>query len=363
MKRLPAIFLAGLGMLAIAGCDSGHGEEPASPIVRPVLSIVVEPANQPQSTFAGVIEPRYQTDRAFQVLGRIIARHVDVGDLVKKGQTIAQIDPLTYQLAVRAAEADLATANSQLEEATAQKERTQVLVEKGVSPQADLDLAQEAMDTAAALVRQAEARLVKAKEQLSYTTLTADIDGIVTSVDAEVGQMASPGMKVMTLARTDVREAVVDVPEDVARALEPGAPFDIRLQADPSITTSGKVREIAPEADATTRLRRVKITLDRSADPFRLGATIAAMPAGTARRPIIDIPATAVFERNGEARVWVVDTAAATVHSVPVELVARDDRVARIAGGLEAGARVVIAGANSLAEGQAVEIKEETAGE
>jgi RND family efflux transporter MFP subunit len=360
MKRLPAMLFTVFSAVAIAGCDSGHGEEPASPIVRPVLSIVVEPANQLQSTFAGVIEPRYQTDRAFQVLGRIIARNFDVGDLVEKGQTIAQIDPLAYQLAVRAAEADLATAKSQLEKTTAQKERTQVLVKKGVSPQADLDIAQEAMDTAAALVRQAEARLVKAKEQLSYTTLTADIDGVVTSVDAEVGQMASPGMKVMTLARTDIREAVVDVPEDVARSLEPGAPFVVRLQADPSITTSGKVREIAPEADATTRLRRIKITLDRPADSLRLGATITVMPADAAKRPIIDIPATAVFERNGEARVWVVDSAAETVHSVPVELVARNDGIVRIAGGLEPGTRVVIAGANSLTEGQAVDIKEET---
>jgi membrane fusion protein, multidrug efflux system len=360
MKRLPAIFLACLGMLAITGCDEGHGNEQADSVVRPVLSMVVKPTNPPQSNFAGVIEPRYQTERAFQVLGRIIARNVDVGDLVGKGQTIAQIDSLSYELAFRTAEADLATAKSQLEKATAQRNRTRMLVEKEVSPQADLDIAQEAMATAAALVRQAEAQLAKAKEQLSYTTLTADIDGIVTSVDAEVGQMASPGMKVMTLARTDVREAVVDVPEDVARALEPGAPFEVSLQADPSATTSGKVREIAPKADATTRLRRIRITLDRPADSFRLGATITAMPAGAAGSSMIDIPTTAVFERNGETRVWVVDSAADTVYSVAVELVARNDRIARIGRGLESGTRVVIAGTNSLNEGQAVEPEEET---
>lgn len=360
MKLLPSILFTVFGAVAIAGCDGGHGEEPAGPMVRPVLSMVVEPANQQQRGFAGLVEPRYQTDRAFQVLGRIIARNVDVGDLVKKGQTIAEIDPLAYQLAVRAAAADLATAQSQLEKATAQRNRTRVLVEKAASPQADLDVAQEAMDTAAASVRQAEAQLAKAKERLSYTTLTADIDGIVTSVDAEVGQMASPGMKVMTLARTDIREAVVDVPEDVARKLKPGAPFEISLQADPSVTTSGEVREIAPAADATTRLRRIKITLDRAADTFRLGATITATPAGAAEWSPIDVPIQAVFELNGEAHVWVVDSAAKTVHSVAVAVAARDDRIARIARGLKPGARVVIAGANSLTEGQAVKIREET---
>jgi RND family efflux transporter MFP subunit len=360
MKLLPAIFFTAVSTVAIAGCDSGHGEEPASPIVRPVLSMVVEPANQQQRGFAGLVEPRHQTDRAFQVLGRIIARNVDVGDLVEKGQTIAQIDPLPYQLAVRAAAADLASAKSQLEKTTAQRNRTRLLVEKKASPQADLDIAQAAMDTAAASVRQAEAQLAKAKEQLSYTTLTADIDGIVTSVDAEVGQMASPGVKVMTLARTVVREAAVDVPEDVARSLKPGAPFEIRLQADPSVTTSGQVREIAPAADATTRLRRIKITLDRAADAFRLGATITATPAGAAEWSTIEVPIQAVFEPDGEARVWVVDSAAKTVHSVAVAVAAHDDRIARIARGLEPGARVVIAGANSLTQGQAVKIREET---
>ena len=363
MKRLPALVLAAFGCLAVAGCGEGHGEgsrssDPPGTVIRPVLSIVVEPASQPHLGFAGVIEPRYQTDRAFQVLGRIVARTVDVGDPVKKGQIIARNDPLAYELAVRSAEADLAAAKSRLEKTTAQKERTRTLVRKGVYPQADLDTAQEAMDNAAASVRQAEARLAKARERLGYTTLTADLDGIVTSVDAEVGQMASPATTVMTLARTDVREAVVDVPEDVARSLEPGAPFEVGLQAAPSVTTSGKVREIAPKADATTRLRRIKIALDRSADPFRLGATITATPARTMGRPPIEVPTPAVFEVNGEAHVWVVNSATKTVHSAAVEVATSDDRIVRIARGLEPGSRVVIAGTGGLTEGQTVKISE-----
>jgi membrane fusion protein, multidrug efflux system len=165
----------------------------------------------------------------------------------------------------------------------------------------------------------------------------------------------------MTLARTDVREAVVDVPEDIARSLEPGAPFEVSLQSDPSITTSGEVREIAPEADESTRLRRIRIALDRSSDSFRLGATITAVPAGQADRSTIDLPTKAVFERNGETRVWVVDCGTMTVRSVAVEVVSRDETIARIARRLQPGARIVIAGANSLAEGQAVEIGEGSA--
>ncbi len=352
-----ALVAALLLAAPLPACD-GHDDAPP-PIVRPVLSIVAKPANQQRIGFAGVVEPRYQTDRAFQVLGRIIERDVDVGDMVRKGQAIAKNDPLAYQLAMRSAESELLTARSQLEKATAQQDRTQTLVEQGVYTKANLDTAQQAMDAASASVQQAEARLSKAKEQLGYTTLTADIDGVVTSVDADVGQMASPGMKVMTLARTDVREAVVDVPEDVVRTLSPGTGFTISLQADPAIVSTGKVREIAPEADAATRQTRVKITLDRSDDPFRLGATVTATPDVATGASTIDVPATALFERDGATRVWVVDDAAKTVRSAPVEVAARDGRVARLSGGVASGARVVVAGANSLAEGQAVRLSGE----
>src|SRR5262245_8416199 len=274
MRRPRAMLAASLLSALLLGCDE-HGDPPP-PVVRPVLTIVLEPAIPSSSSFVGVIEPRYQTARAFQVLGRIIARSVNVGDPVRKGQTIAQNDPLVYQLAVRAAEADLVAARSQLEKSAAQLGRTSTLVSKGVIGQADLDVAQRATEAAAATVQQAEAGITKAKEQLSYTTLTSDIDGVVTSIDAEVGQMASPGMKVMTLVRTDVREAVVDVPDNIGRSLALGTEFDITLQADQTIATQGKVREIAPQADTTTRLKRIRITLGPSADAFRLGATVTA---------------------------------------------------------------------------------------
>lgn len=345
------VLLALVVAAPLAGCD---GNPPSPPIVRPVLSIVAEPADHRKLGFAGVVEPRYQTDRAFQVLGRIITRNVEVGDLVKTGQTIATNDPLTYQLAVRSAQSELVTANSQLEKTSAQKSRTQTLVNEKVSSQAELDGAQQAVDAAAAAVQQAQARLAKSKEQLAYTTLTSDLDGVVTGVYAEVGQMASPGMRVMTLARTDIREAVVDVPDDIARALQPGAAFSVTLQADPSVGSSGKVREIAPEADAATRLRRIRITLDRPQDAFRLGATISASPEIPMGGPSIELPLTAVFKRDGANRVWLVDKEGKTVRSVVVEVAHRDERMVRLSGGVPPGEQVVVAGANSLSEGQAV---------
>ncbi|MFG1428852.1 efflux RND transporter periplasmic adaptor subunit [Roseixanthobacter glucoisosaccharinicivorans] len=355
MKLRFAAVCAAL-LVFLSACNR---QDKQPPVLRPVLSIIVAPSAEARPKFAGVIQARYLTERAFQVLGRIVARKVEVGETVHRGQVIAENDPLPYQLAVRSSEADLANATSRSETTTAQLERTRALFKRNVTSQADLDAAQQAMEAAAAALQQAEANLAKAREQLSYTTLTADIDGVVLSIDAEVGQMASPGMKVMTLARTDVREAVVDVPDDIGRALPIGAPFDILLQANPSIRSQGKVREISPQADSTTRLRRIRITLESSVEAFRLGATITAIPVQIIGPPTFDLPRTAIFERDGESRVWLVDSAEGVVRSTAVEIIDRRGSVARVARGLEPGARVVTAGANSLSEGQKVKLEVE----
>ena len=162
----------------------------------------------------------------------------------------------------------------------------------------------------------------------------------------------------ITLARTDVREAVVDLPDSATPALAIGASFQVTLQADPTIATTGKVREIAPQADTATRSRRVKITLDRVVDAFRLGATITARPM-TSSSSAIEIPVTALLERDGSPRVWVVDASGKTVRTVPVQVAVREGDVARLAGGIDIGTRVVVAGVNSLTEGQTVKIDQE----
>jgi RND family efflux transporter MFP subunit len=335
-----------IGLVAIAGCK-GETAKTSIPVpVRPVLSILVKPANNQSIGFAGTIQPQYQTDRGFRVLGRVI------------GQTLAQLDPLVYDLAVRASEADLAKARSQLANAAATQARRNTLLGKQIVSQAEFDSAQQAREAAAASEQQAVASLDKAREQRGYTTLVADIDGVVTSTDVERGQTVLPGKKAMTLARLDIREAVVDLPEEITQTLAIGASFEIQLQANLSIKTSGKVREIAPQADATTRTRRVKITLDRIEDAFRLGATITATRTRSTVPAELEVPRSAILTRDGTTRVWLVDPQEKTIRTVPVQVAEQNEQVARIAGGLPVGSRIVIAGVNSLSEGQTVRLNE-----
>jgi membrane fusion protein, multidrug efflux system len=360
MKRAYRLF-AIAGLVVTTGCSRETAKNEPAPVVRPVLSVVVKPANDLQIGFAGTVQPQYQTERGFRLIGRIIARYVFVGDVVEQGQPLARIDPLPYELLLRSSEADLAKAKSQLENSTGAEARSSNLRAKEVVSQSELDTKQQARSAAEASVQQAQANLDKAREQIRYTTLSADGDGVVTSTDADVGQIVSPGKKVMTLARLDIREAVVDLPENVTRFLVVGSPFDIGLQADTSIKTTGKVREIAPQADAATRTRRVKITLDSFTEPFRLGTTVTATPLIAANQRVLELPRSALLERDGTTWVWQVEPTTKTVHTVAVKLDGSDGAIVRVAEGLTAGTRVVTAGVHGLSEGQSVKIDERAA--
>ncbi|MFC5421550.1 efflux RND transporter periplasmic adaptor subunit [Bosea eneae] len=352
--KLVLTSLTVLGAVALlAGCkEEQHTKAPAP---RPVLTVAVAPQAVRTVGFAGTVEPRYTSDLGFRVLGRIVSREVDVGDVVRKGQRLARLDPVTYELAVRSAQADLASATARLDNAAATEARQRTLFQQHISNEAQFDAATQAHQSAQADVTRARADLDKAEEQLSYTELRADFDGVVTSVAAEPGQVVQPGQTVAAVARPDIREAVVDLPESIGRDLKPQARFDIALQIDPSVQAAGSVREIAPQADAATRTRRVRITLDSPAKSFRLGTTITATIT-TQVSPDIELPATALLERDGKTMVWVVDPATRTVSTRDVTIAAGERSFVRILDGLTAGSRVVIAGVNSLTPGQSVKL-------
>jgi RND family efflux transporter MFP subunit len=353
MKR--SVTFAVLASATLLGaCQDQHGTEAPAP--RPVLSVVVAPSSAQALGFAGVVEPRYKSDLGFQVLGRIASREVSVGDSVRKGQRLAALDFLAYQLAVRSAQADVAAATARFENAAATENRQRRLLALNVSTQAQYDAAKQARDTAEAGVTRANADLQKAQEQLGYTNLLAEFDGVVTATQAETGEVVQPGQTVLTIARPDVREAVVDVPEGVGRGLRPGAPLRVALQADPTVAAHGSVREIAPQADPATRTLRVRIALDQPPNSFRLGTTINASLAAEASTDLT-LPPTALLERDGTTMVWVVDETAQTVGLRDVAIT-RDGGDIRVLGGLTPGARIVTAGVHSLTPGQKVKLED-----
>src|ERR1700751_1881463 len=259
--------------LVLAGCKQEAMDQEA---VRPVLSTVLKPTAAGSAAVVGTVQPRYETNLGFRVLGRLIARPVNVGDMIAEGDTVAAIDPTVLALAVRSAKADLAKAQALLENATGTEERKRILIKSDATTKQTLDDAEQVRAGAQASVARAQANLTKAIEQLGYAQVKADFAGVVTAVGAEVGQVVPPGQSVVTVARPDVREALVDIGEDFPAPLTVGLPFTVSLQLLPQVQMKGQIREIAPQADQATRMRRVRIALDDPPESFRLGSTITA---------------------------------------------------------------------------------------
>ncbi|PIO99336.1 efflux RND transporter periplasmic adaptor subunit [Pleomorphomonas carboxyditropha] len=355
IRRLALAALAGL---MLAACQEKI-ETP--PPVRPVLSARVAVDDIGEQSFVGTVEARDKADLSFQVLGRLMTRNVDIGDMVGPGDLVAAIDATTLDLTVRSAQAALGNRRAERENAAATVTRIETLRASGTAAEASLDDARAAFDAADAAVRQAEADLAKARDAFGYAELRAGFAGVVTATGAEPGQTVAAGQSVVTIAKPDPRDAVIDMPDWMAGTLSPEASFVVAPQIAPDQPIAGRLREIAPEADPITRTRRIKIALAEPPSLFRLGSTVE-VRADRQASPTITLPEAAVLTRQDGSFVWVVTVdeaspAARREGSValrPVTTAPAGEGRLRILSGLSAGERVAIAGVHSLKEGQKV---------
>ncbi|TMJ26952.1 MAG: efflux RND transporter periplasmic adaptor subunit [Alphaproteobacteria bacterium] len=338
LALLALLALSLLALFALSGCKP---EADGPPPVRPVLSIKAEPrTRETLGPFAGSIQPRYSADYSFRVFGRVVSRPVNVGSIVSQGDELASIDPSVQAILVRNTEAAVAGAEAQLINARGEEARQRPLVERNITPQAQFDAVVQSREAA-------EANLARARTSLAYTRLRADFAGIVTAVYVDAGQVVNVGQKIMTLARPEVREAVIALPPALAEQLAAGETFEMRVDLDPDGTImAAGVRAVDPAADAATRTRNVYLSLSNPPDAFRLGITVQV----TLSKPVsprVDLPATALLEQNGKAQVWIVDLSAHKVALRDVIVLSRSgDQVAVT--GLGAGDRVVTVGVHSL---------------
>ena len=291
----------------------------------------------------------------------MIAKHVQVGDIVKQGDTLMELDPLSLEFAVRSAEADLRSANAALENARVTEKRKRILASTNSVSQADLEAAEQALISAEANTEKMEASLAKAQEQLSYAYLKADFDGVITATSADLGQTVTSGQTVLTLARLDQRDAVVDVPEALVRPIRSTPEIDVNLQLDPSMQAKGTLREVSPEADTTTRTYRVKVAIDNAPEGFRLGSVVTVRFSTEDGLEVIRLPQSAVFQKDGKNYVWRVDKDGKKVAMTAVEIDPKttDAGLVRVLSGVERGDKIVAAGVDQLKDGQTVTLGQE----
>jgi len=349
---LRAALLAFCAAGTLAACS-----KPAPPVedIRPVRVIqLVADAGAERSQFAGDVRPRYESQLGFRVGGKIIERKVDVGATVKRGTVLMRLDPQDIRLAETQARATLRAADTERELAAVDYQRHVNLRSQNFVSQAVLDAKQSALKAAQANVDAARAGLRGQSNQADYTTLVADVDGVVTAIDAEVGQVVQAGTPVVRVARTAEKEVVIGIPENKVNGLRQSADVVVRLWADAEQTIPGKIREIAPMADAATRTYTVKVALPARADA-RLGmsATVE-LATGAATTGGLRVPLSALVNNKGASSVWIVDNGA--VKLVPVQVAGQVDNDVLVTGAVRAGQNVVTAGVNLLKPGQKVRI-------
>ena len=337
--------------ILLAGCSK---KEPLPEPVRAVKLIEVgQVARHEVAEYAGDVRAQTESRLGFQVAGKLQSRSVNVGDVVKAGQVLAQMDAQDYALAMQAAQAQVAAAKTQRDLAQADWKRFSALKDQGFISGVELDRRHASLQAAQAQLEQAQAQAMVQKNQTAYTQLKASHAGVVTAVMAEPGQVVSAGAPVVQLAHDGARDAVVSVPENALASVPVGQKVAVHALASQQ-KLEATVREVAASAEAATRTYQVKVALDGGAQ-LPLGSTVSVfVQAPSAEAAALKLPSTAVWQHAGQSTVWVFDAKTSTVHAQAVEISGVDGNEMVVASGLSAGMQVVSAGTHVLNEGQHV---------
>ena len=338
-------------MLGVTAC---HKEEKAAaPNIRPVRTVTVEPSEAGETvSLTGEIKPRYEADIGFRVNGKILERPVDVGTQVKKGELLARLDPQQYRQDFEVAKAEVAKADAEVARSQAQEYRQRELLKNGHTTQVSYDQALKTFKTAQAQADAARAKQVQASENLGYTDLKADNDGVISAIGAEPGQVVSAGQMVVRLAQPGEREAVFNLAETTFKSPPKNPTVEVKLVSNPDIQTQGKVRYISPQADPETRTFTVRVSLPDAPPQMRLGANVIGSVTVN-QGSSITIPGSGLFQKEGKPAVWLVDKDS-TVRLKPITVQRYQGDSVVVADGLSRGDVVVTAGVQKLLPGQKV---------
>ena len=342
-------------VLALAGCTPE--DAPVQPPVVRTLIVAPKPMSEDRRAI-GEIKPRYESDLSFRVAGKVLSRLVDVGASVKQGDTLARLDTQDFLNRLRSAEADVGTAEAELVETQGTEARQAKLLKDGWTPRATYDTALRNFRAAEAKLAAAKANRALIRDQLNYTELKADFDGVITAVGAEAGQNVSAGQMMVKLARHDDKDAVFNIAETAFTDVTDSHPEVIVWPlSNPDLTVEGMVREISPVADPATRTYTVKITLKKPPPQVRFGMSIAGRLKGNSTVAVA-LPLAALFEKDDSPAVWLFDQQSGSLSLRPVTVARYEASTVIIADGLAKGDVVVTAGVNTLRVGEKVRLVE-----
>jgi membrane fusion protein, multidrug efflux system len=309
---------------------------------------------------------RYSNVMSFRVAGKLIERDVRLGDSVRKGQVIARLDAADAQKQAASAQATLDAAEHRLVFAKQQLDRDQAQFAQNLVAAIQLEQTQDAYAAALAGREESAAQLVLARNTLQYNSLVADHDGLITSENADTGQVVSAGQAVYGLAWTGDTDVILDAAAGDLDRIAIGQAASVTFSALPGRRFDARVREVAPAADPQSRTFRAKLTLTEPGAAVRFGMTgdailTRAATAGNASAgnapadaPVFKVPATAIFHQGKDPAVWVIRPSDSTLELRPVTVGSYSERGTLITRGLKDGDNVVLAGVHTVYAGQQV---------
>jgi membrane fusion protein, multidrug efflux system len=359
-----------LALLALATSLAACAPDPAeAPVVPSVyVSPVRNDSGAEQRVLFGSVRPRVEADLSFRAGGKVIARQVELGQSVRKGQALARIDPADYQLALEAAAEQQRVAEVDAVQAASDAARFKRLLADGSVGVADAERQQARADAAAARLTQAQKQADLSRNRAGYAVLTAPFDGIVTALHFETGQMVGEGQTMLSLARPDELEVVVDVPESMLGDLKTWQPSLLTAAGGEAAAATAplRLRELAPSAHPATRTTRARYALAERAEGTRLrmGMTAEVLLKRPGRVSSAELPLGALLVTATTAgvqptttnvtdtgtAVWLVDAQSGALTRQPVRLLSQTTDLVRVSG-LPDGALVVTVGAQKLDAG------------
>lgn len=345
------IGILGVAAGVLAGCGRSDADpRTAPPLVRTAAAGAAEGGAR---EFSGIVGARVQSDLAFRVGGKIVARLVDAGQAVRRGQPLMRIDPTDYSLAAQAAAGTVAAARARAVLTTADEQRYRDLVSAGAVSASAYDQAKAAALAARAQLSAAEAQARVSRNDAGYTLLVADADGVVAETLAEPGQVVGAGQAVVRLARSGPREAIVALPETIRPAL--GAVAQARTYG--GLDGTAQLRQLSNAADPATRTFEARFVLNGAPASAPLGSTVTVRLATPGQSAAISIPLGAIYDRGQGPGVWIVaGQGTPKVSWRPIRVAAIGEEKATVSAGLRPGERFVALGAHMLHQGQPVRI-------
>lgn len=344
------LLTAGIALL-LSGCHQ-ETEEAAAP--RPVWVMQAGSlGQQAASSYTGEVRSRYESNIGFRIAGKIIAREVNVGDMVKKGQPIAKLDPTDTRLDAQAANAEVQTAQANLALAKSELVRREQLYQKQFISKSALESYETQVKTSQARLAQALSQAAVSHHQTAYTQLLADRAGVIGMIQAEPGQVVAAGQTVAQIYDLQALEILISVPETMIDSLKVGDQAQVTL-TESAQAFAGRIREIAPVANSQTHAFDLRIQLTQPDQRIKPGMTAQVSFAQTSQAQKMIVPATAVTRQGEQAAVWVID-AQQQAHLRPVTTGMLTESGMEIVSGLQPQETIATIGVHTLTEGMKVQ--------